>query len=69
MPGRPEIRDWIIQPVLKVHRNPVAADEEERREVWSILHKRIFAGDKYCGVTPCHFLYHQTIKCPRQGGK
>jgi hypothetical protein len=33
MPGRPKIRDWIIQPVLKVHRNQVVTDEEERREV------------------------------------
>jgi len=34
----------LIQPVLKVHRNQVVTDEEERREVWLILHKRIFCG-------------------------
>ena len=39
-PIQPETGDWITQPALKVYRNPVAADEGERQEEWSILHKR-----------------------------
>ena len=31
-PGLPGTRDWTIRAVAEAHQNPVAADEEEKRE-------------------------------------